>query len=52
MLLTADPSITGQLVDAIQEWASRGPEQEQRVRESAARMLTLKERRGLLGSGG
>ncbi len=52
VLLTADPTITGQLVDAIQEWASRGPEQEQRVRESAARMLTLKERRGLLGSGG
>lgn len=48
VLLTADPSITGQLVDAIEEWAAGGDEQAARVRASAGRMLTLKERRGLL----
>ncbi|WP_276547984.1 glycoside hydrolase family 3 N-terminal domain-containing protein [Brachybacterium muris] len=50
VLLTADPSITGALVDAIEEWATRGEEQAARVRASAGRMLTLKERRGLLGT--
>lgn len=50
VLLTADPSITGQLVDAIEEWAGRGEEQAERLRASAGRMLTLKERRGLLGT--
>ena len=48
VVLTADPSLTGELVDAIQEWASRGEEQARRVRESAGRMLALKERLGLL----
>src|SRR5690606_26915416 len=33
-VLTADPSLTGELVDAIEEWAGRGEQQEQRVRES------------------
>ncbi|MFD4006171.1 glycoside hydrolase family 3 N-terminal domain-containing protein [Brachybacterium paraconglomeratum] len=47
-VLTADPSLTGELVDAIEEWAGRGEEQEQRVRESAGRMLALKEALGLL----
>ena len=36
-------------MDAIEEWATRGEEQAARVRASAGRMLTLKERRGLLG---
>src|SRR5690606_3030117 len=48
VLVTADPSIAGQLVDAIQEWAAASEEQAQRVRESAGRMLALKERLGLL----
>lgn len=47
-VLTADPSLTAQLVDAIEEWAAASPEQEQRVRESAGRMLALKEQLGLL----
>lgn len=47
-VLTADPSLTSELVDAIEEWAGRGEEQEQRVRESAGRMLALKEELGLL----
>ena len=47
-VLTADPSLTGELVDAIEEWAGRGEQQEQRVRESAGRMLALKEELGLL----
>ena len=47
-VLTADPSLTGELVDAIEEWAGRGEQQEQRVRESAGRMLALKEALGLL----
>ncbi|WP_341854771.1 glycoside hydrolase family 3 N-terminal domain-containing protein [Brachybacterium sp. GPGPB12] len=47
-VLTADPSLTGELVDAIEEWAGRGEEQEQRVRESAGRMLALKEALGSL----
>ena len=48
VVLTADPSLTGQLVDAIEQWAGDSPEQEQRVRESAERMLALKEHLGLL----
>ncbi|GAA1484266.1 glycoside hydrolase family 3 protein [Brachybacterium fresconis] len=48
VLVSADPSITGQLVDAIEDWAAEGPEHEQRVRESAARMLALKEDLGML----
>ena len=47
-VLTADPSLTGRLVDAIEEWAGLGEEQERRVRESAGRMLALKESLGLL----
>ena len=37
-----------EILDAIEEWAGRGEEQEQRVRESAGRMLALKEELGLL----
>ncbi|MGY5764060.1 glycoside hydrolase family 3 N-terminal domain-containing protein [Brachybacterium sp. DNPG3] len=48
VLLTADPSLTGALVDAIQAWAAESEEQGARVRASAARMLAVKERRGLL----
>ncbi len=48
VVLTADPALTGELVDAIEAWAGRGAEQEQRVRESAGRVLALKERAGLL----
>ncbi|HEX7351758.1 glycoside hydrolase family 3 N-terminal domain-containing protein [Brachybacterium sp.] len=48
VVLTADASLTGELVDAIQEWAEQGQEQARRVRESAARMLALKEELGLL----
>ncbi|WP_114855496.1 glycoside hydrolase family 3 N-terminal domain-containing protein [Brachybacterium sp. YJGR34] len=48
MVLTADPSLTGELVDAIEDWAAQSPAQEQRVRESAARVLALKESAGLL----
>ncbi|MGO1479738.1 MAG: glycoside hydrolase family 3 N-terminal domain-containing protein [Brachybacterium sp.] len=48
VVLTADPSLTGELVDAIEEWAAQNSEQEQRVRESAGRMLALKEQLGLL----
>ncbi|MGP9744002.1 glycoside hydrolase family 3 N-terminal domain-containing protein [Brachybacterium sp. AOP29-B2-41] len=47
-VLTADASLTGELVDAIEGWAAQSPEQEQRVRESAGRMLALKEQLGLL----
>ena len=49
VVLTADPSLTGELVDAIEDWAAQGGEQEQRVWESAGRMLALKEQLGLLG---
>lgn len=48
VLVTADPSITEQLVDAIVEWGARDEERARRVRESAGRMLALKERLGLL----
>lgn len=47
-VLTANPSLTGELVDAIRDWAEQDPAQAERVRESAARMLAVKERRGLL----
>ncbi|MGP9538706.1 glycoside hydrolase family 3 N-terminal domain-containing protein [Brachybacterium sp. AOP43-C2-M15] len=48
VVLTADASLTGEMVDAIEAWAEQGAEQEERVRESAGRMLALKERLGLL----
>lgn len=47
-VLTADPSLAGELIDAIAQWAQRGPQQSARVRESAVRMLEVKARRGLL----
>lgn len=48
VVLTADPSLTGELVDAIEAWAARGEEQARRVRESAGRVLALKESLGML----
>lgn len=48
VVLTADASLTGELVDAIEAWAAQGEEQARRVRESAGRMLALKEELGLL----
>lgn len=48
VVLTAAPELAGELVDAIEAWATEDPAQAQRVRESALRMLRLKERRGLL----
>lgn len=48
VVLTADASITGELVDAIEAWADEDEEQARRVRESAGRMLALKEQLGLL----
>lgn len=48
VVLTADSSLTGELVDAIEAWAAEGEEQARRVRESAGRMLALKEQLGML----
>lgn len=48
VVLTADSSLAGELVDAIEAWAAEGNEQARRVRESAGRMLALKEQLGLL----
>ncbi|MDN5820111.1 MAG: glycoside hydrolase family 3 protein, partial [Brachybacterium sp.] len=50
VVLTADASLAGELVDAIQDWAEQGEEQARRVRESAGRMLALKEELGLFGA--
>lgn len=48
VVLTADASLTGELVDAIEAWAAQDEEQARRVRESAGRVLALKEELGLL----
>lgn len=50
VVLTADPSIAVELAEAIAAWAQESTEQAARVRESAGRMLALKEKRGLLDS--
>jgi len=50
VVITADASLTGQLVDAIQEWAAEDPANLERVEESVLRVLTLKERLGLLAA--
>lgn len=47
-VLTADPGIAGELVDAIVAWAEEDAAQEARVRESATRMLTVKQGHDLL----
>src|SRR5699024_3946264 len=52
VVLTADASLTGELVDAIEAWAAQDEEQARRVRESAGRELALKEELGLLGGWG
>lgn len=49
VVLTAEPDLAGEMVGAITEWARRGPENEERMRASAARMLRLKQDLGLLG---
>lgn len=41
-VLTADPAITGELVDAVEAYAAADPAQRERVRESALRMLRVK----------
>ncbi len=48
VVVTADASLTGELVDAIEDWARQSPENEQRIQESAGRMLALKDGLGLL----
>ncbi|MGP9680551.1 glycoside hydrolase family 3 N-terminal domain-containing protein [Brachybacterium sp. AOP3-A1-3] len=50
VVITADASLTGQLVDALEEWAAEDPANKERVKESALRVLTLKEQLGLLTS--
>ncbi|MCG7311497.1 glycoside hydrolase family 3 N-terminal domain-containing protein [Brachybacterium sp. ACRRE] len=49
VVLTADPSLAGDLVDAIAAWAQDSEKAERRVRESAARMLRVKRSRGVDG---
>lgn len=49
VVLTADPSLAGDLVDAIVAWAQDSEKAERRVRESAARMLRVKRSRGVDG---
>lgn len=41
-VLTADPAITGELVDAVEAYAAADPAQRERVRESALRILRVK----------
>lgn len=41
-VLTADPSITAELVDAVEAYAAADPAKRERVRESALRMLGVK----------
>ncbi|GAB2535907.1 glycoside hydrolase family 3 protein [Brachybacterium huguangmaarense] len=48
LVLTANPALAGELVDALVEHAATDPEREARVRESAERVLRLKERAHLL----
>ncbi|MDO5661639.1 MAG: glycoside hydrolase family 3 N-terminal domain-containing protein [Brachybacterium sp.] len=48
-VLTADPSLTPELIEAIEAWAAESEENAARVRESATRMLRAKETLGLLG---
>lgn len=50
VVLTADASLTGELVDALEAWAAEDPANLERVKESALRVLTLKEQLGLLSS--
>jgi beta-N-acetylhexosaminidase len=42
MVITADPTLAGDLVDAIEEWAEEDQENEDQVRESAARVVRLR----------
>lgn len=47
-VLTADPQLAGALVDAIAAWAAASESNRRRIRESAARVLAVKEKHGLL----
>lgn len=49
VVLTADPDLTGELVDAIEQWAAASEDHAQRVRQSVARLMDVKEPLGLLG---
>lgn len=49
VVITADPSLAGQLVDAIEEWAAQDDAQGEHVRAAAERVLLLKHGLGLLG---
>jgi beta-N-acetylhexosaminidase len=50
VVLTADPSLAPDLVEAIAEWAGRSRGNARRVRESAARMLRVKQSRSVDGA--
>lgn len=47
-VLTADPAIAGELVDAIAQWAGTSAEAAAHLDEAAGRVLALKDRFGLL----
>lgn len=47
-VLTADPAIAGELVDAVEAWAATSEEAAAHLAEAAGRVLRLKERFGLL----
>ncbi|MFC0675966.1 glycoside hydrolase family 3 N-terminal domain-containing protein, partial [Brachybacterium hainanense] len=49
LVITADPAIAGELVEAIEAWAGGSSEADEALARSALRMLALKERFGLLG---
>ncbi|PWH07673.1 beta-glucosidase [Brachybacterium endophyticum] len=50
VVLTADPDLAEQLVEAIADWASQSKATARRVRESAARMLRVKQARSVPGA--
>lgn len=51
LAINADPSLMGDMVNAAVERSESDPQFAERVTESAARMLTMKERAGLLSCG-
>lgn len=50
VVLTAEPGLAEELVDAIAHWAGRSEDNARRVRESAARMLRVKRSRSVDGA--
>lgn len=46
MVITAEPGLAGQLVDAIEQWGGQDDEHRDRLRESAARVLRVKQQVG------